>query len=269
MHPSAVHFSMVAMILILISIPLKVTLSLFERHIGTLIKSSALNASSFDALGDVFVLGAAAISLMLSFFTKLPVDGYIGVLVALFIMYAGFRIARKAFGPLLGEPPDPALVNKIKSEVLHYPYITGAHDLMVHNYGPCKCIASIHAEVPCDLPVVKLHEVIDTAEKEISAKLNIILVIHMDPLNNDDKDVKDAKADLLCAIKFVKGIESIHDFRVVGGSEKKNLIFDVVVESDVIVSKNDESVLMNEINTELKKMHPFYTAIINVDRDFT
>ena len=224
LHPSAIHFSLISLILILVAIPLKILLSLFYRHIGLMIRSSTLQATSFDALSDVFVLGAASVSLILSFFTRIPVDGYIGVVVAIFNMSAGFSLARKTFNTLIGEPPDPVLVRNIREGLLEYPPISGSHDLIIHSYGPNHYIASIHAEVPCDIPVVKLHEAIDLAEKELSEKLNVILVLHMDPLNKDDAGVKAADADLMQAIRDIKGIRSIHDQRIVGDGEKKHLI---------------------------------------------
>jgi cation diffusion facilitator family transporter len=268
LHPSSVRFSAVSLVLILAAIPVKILLSFFNRRLGRLINSSALKATAVDALSDVFILVVASISLILASFTKMHADGFLGVVVAVFIMYSGYSIAKDALNPLLGEPPDPSIVRNVVKDLLTYQYINGVHDLVMHNYGPGKLMASIHAEVPCNVGVTKLHESIDDAEKELSHKYGILLVIHMDPLNSDDYAVRAAKEELLEAIKPIGAIQSIHDFRLVGESPKMNLIFDAVVDNLKITSEQDESDLRREINLALKSIHPDYNAIVNIDRNY-
>ena len=152
------------------------------------------------------------------------------MIVALFIVYSGFTLVKDTISPLLGEAPDPELVKSIKEMVLSYDKILGAHDLIIHNYGPGKCMASIHAEIPSDISVVVIHEIIDKAEREISSALKIYLVIHIDPICIIEGEVKEAYEEILSLIKEYKFIESIHDFRIVGEGEVKNLIFDLVVD---------------------------------------
>lgn len=267
-NPTTVEFSFVPFILLLVSILFKIRLSRFYKNVGERINSSALKASGVDALSDVISSATVAFSLLISRFTTLPIDGYIGMVVSAVILYAGYNLIKDTLNPLLGSPPDEELVESIEKMLLDYEHIGGVHDLIVHNYGPGRIIASIHAEVPLDISVVKIHEIIDRAEKEISAELDIYLVIHMDPITTNDKEILAAKDDLTEALKAVNVVKSFHDFRVVGEGENKNLIFDVVVGSEHILKKDEEIKLQKEIDFQLKKVHPNYNAIITVDKDY-
>ncbi|MEG0771897.1 cation diffusion facilitator family transporter [Clostridium sp.] len=267
-NPTPVEFSYIPFALLLVSILFKVWLSRFYKNVGNKINSSALQASGVDALSDVVSSSTVALSLLLSRFTSLPIDGYIGMVVSGVILYAGYNLIKDTLNPLLGAAPDKELVVEIQKMLLDYDYIDGVHDLLVHNYGPGRIIASIHAEVPSDISVVKIHEIIDKAEKEISAALDIYLVIHMDPITTDDNEILEAKNELTEALKAVPIVKSFHDFRVVGEGENKNLIFDVVIDADHTFSKDEELNLQNEINHQLKIMHPNHNAIITVDKDY-
>lgn len=266
-HPSNVIFNLLSLILILVSIVLKLSLSFFSRKLGNLINSSTIKATAFDALSDVFVLSVASLSLILSAFSNIHVDGYLGVVVALFIMYSGFTIAKSELNPLLGEAPDKELVKNIIEGVLKAKYVSGTHDLIIHNYGPNKYMATIHAEVPCNEPVLKIHESIDSIEKELSEELGIILVIHMDPINSDDETVKKAKKVVIEVIKSFPHVLSMHDFRVVGDGSSKNVIFDIVVDNSV-KTENDELSLCEDIGKAVKSKSPEYNTVINVDRNY-
>ena len=144
-------------------------------------------------MGDVFTSTTVVISFLISKFTTLPIDGYIGIIVALAIVYSGFSLIKETLSPLLGEPPDPVLVSNITDMVMSYENITGIHDLIVHNYGPGRIMASIHAEIPSNIDIMEIHHIIDTAEREISKKLNIYLVIHMDPICVDTDEIVEAR----------------------------------------------------------------------------
>jgi len=267
-HPSKVIFSLIPFILILISIGFKIWISGFNKTLGKAINSSALKASSTDALSDVFSSSCVAISLLLSIWIDFPLDGYIGILVSLVIIYAGYSLIRKTINPLLGEAPDTDLVKGLHEKLLSYDYITGAHDLVIHNYGPGRCMGSIHAEVPCDISIVKIHEIIDRAEKEISDEFSLYLVIHMDPINTTDEEVSASRLELLDVLKSFSIIKSIHDFRMVGEGAHKNLIFDVVIDFNPRFSEGDEIKLEEDINKELKKSYPYYKAVMTIDRDY-
>ena len=268
-NPVDIKFETIPFILLLISIFIKLWLSSFNKFVGNKIDSSALKAASADALGDVFTSSCVAISFLASKFTSFPIDGYLGTLVALFILYSGFSLTKETLNPLLGEAPDPELVQKIQNMVLSYDNITGVHDLIIHNYGPCGCMASIHAEVPCDISIMEIHEIIDRAEREISEKLKIYLVIHMDPIAMEDEELK-KDFNMVCdIIEKDERIKSIHDFRVVGEGEVKNLLFDVVIDSEkMFKTMTKHETLINDINKAVKEIHPKYNCIITVDNDY-
>lgn len=268
-NPIDIKFETIPFILLLISIFIKLWLSRFNKFVGNKIDSSALKAASADALGDVFTSSCVAISFLASKFTSFPIDGYLGTLVALFILYSGFSLTKETLNPLLGEAPDPELVQKIQDMVLSYDKITGVHDLIIHNYGPCRCMASIHAEVPCDISIMEIHEIIDRAEREISEKLKIYLVIHMDPIAMEDEEVK-KDFNMVCdIIEKDERIKSIHDFRVVGQGEVKNLLFDIVIDSEkMFKTMTKHETLINDINKAVKEIHPKYNCIITIDNDY-
>lgn len=267
-NPTPVKFEVVPFILLVLSIFTKVWLSRFNNYIGKTINSSALQASSMDALGDVFSSSGVALSLLLSKWITFPIDGYIGMLVSLFILYSGYSLIKETLDPLLGTAPDSNLVEKITSSLLSYEYITGTHDLIIHNYGPNKFIATVHAEVPQDISIVKIHEVIDRAEKEISEKLNVVLVVHMDPINTNDEEVTYARDEVENIITKYSMIKSLHDFRMVGEGDTKNLIFDIVVCYTQKLTDQFIEEIKSSLNKDIKNIHPHYNAIITIDRDF-
>ena len=266
-NPTEVTFELMPFIILFVSIFLKFWLSRFNKFMGERINSSALKASSTDALGDVFTSSCVAISFLASKFTTIPIDGYIGIAVAAFIVYSGFTLVKDTINPLLGEAPDPELVCAIQEMVVSYDHILGFHDLIIHNYGPGKCMASIHAEIPSDISVVTIHEIIDKAEREISSKLKIYLVIHIDPICIIEGEVKEAYDEIISIINDYEYIDSIHDFRVVGEGEIKNLIFDIVVDTSKEHPANKEEII-NIISSRLKKSHPQYNCIITIDKHF-
>jgi cation diffusion facilitator family transporter len=268
LHPTAIKFQLIPFILILLSILIKIWLSKFNGYIGKVINSSALKASSFDSFGDVITSSCIALSLLASKFTSFPIDGYLGIAVALLILYTGFKLVKETIDPILGSSPDSELVNAIKSGLLSYEYISGVHDLIIHSYGPNKYMASIHAEVPSDINIVKIHDIIDTAEKELATKLNILLVIHMDPITVNNVDIRNTKDQLMKVLDYFSIIKSVHDFRVVGEGARKNLIFDVVVDSSKKLNQVAEEELKTKICNGVKTSYPDYNCIITIDRDF-
>ncbi|MFD3155784.1 cation diffusion facilitator family transporter [Haloimpatiens sp. FM7330] len=269
MHPTKIKFKLIPFVIILVSILIKVWLGFFNKKLGNQINSSTLKASSIDAFSDVISSSVVALSFFLSTLTSIPIDGYIGILISLFIIYSGFTLVKETISPLLGEAPDPKLVKNIKNELLKYNHITGVHDIIIHSYGPSKFMISLHAEVPCNISVLKLHEIIDKAERDISKKFNVLLVIHMDPINTDDKKVAKCKDDVLAIIKDFPIIKSIHDFRMVGENNYINLIFDIVISVDVNLSNNETKELLKNIDKKLKQINSSYNTVITVDKDFT
>lgn len=186
-NPSVVIFQWTSLIVLLVSILVKLWLSSFSKFIGKTIDSSALKASGFESLGDVIICVCIAFSLILSRYTTFPIDGYLGILISLFILFSGYSCIKETLNPILGEAPDSKLVEKIMREIAKYQHIIGVHDLMIHNYGPRNTLASIHVEVPYTLSLMDLTQTIDTAENEISNNLDICMVIHVDPVKEHPK----------------------------------------------------------------------------------
>lgn len=268
LNPTKVSFEIIPFILLLISLILKLWLSRFNKYVGEKINSSALKAASVDALGDVFTSSCVIISFLASKFTTIPIDGYVGVLVSLAILYAGYSLVKDTISPLLGEAPDEELVKAIKQGVLSYDNIIGVHDLIIHNYGVGKCMASIHAEIPSNIDLVTIHEIIDTAEREISQKLNIYLVIHMDPMCIHDEKINAIKGDVQKILFKYEQIKSMHDFRITEGKNQTNIIFDIEVNFDEVNTVEKEEELRKNLEEDIKKLNPLYNCIITIDKYF-
>ena len=268
LNPTKVSFEIIPFILLLISLILKLWLSRFNKYVGEKINSSALKAASVDALGDVFTSSCVIISFLTSKFTTIPIDGYVGVLVSLAILYAGYSLVKDTISPLLGEAPDEELVKSIKQGVLSYDNIIGVHDLIIHNYGVGKCMASIHAEIPSNIDLVTIHEIIDTAEREISQKLNIYLVIHMDPMCIHDEKINAIKGDVQKILFKYDQIKSMHDFRITEGKNQTNIIFDIEVNFDEVNTVEKEEELRKNLEEDIKKLNPLYNCIITIDKYF-
>lgn len=269
LYPQEVSYNIVTLLIIICAIPLKLWLSYFNKSLGKIINSATLEASGADALNDVAILGGVIISLAAGYAFKVDIDGYVGLVVAVFILLSGLSLVKETLNPLLGQAPDPELVKEIKTSVTKYDHILGIHDLIIHNYGPGRSMASLHAEVPYNISIMKIHEVIDRAEKELSKKLNMFIVIHMDPVYTDSKEVNDARKTVVKVLQQFPIVDSLHDFRIVGEGENKNLIFDIVISFDNKVSDEEEEKLKLDIDAAVKVEHPGYDTVITIDRDYT
>lgn len=266
-NPDVLKFDIFTFILLLSSIVVKIWLAFFNRKIGKTIGSKVMEATAFDSLSDVIATSVVALSLVASRWIAVPIDGYIGLAVSVFILYNGFNLTKETLNPLLGAAPDEELVKAIMDKTLSYKGIIGIHDLIVHNYGPGRIVASIHAEIPYNMDIMEAHDIIDLAEQEISEELGLHLVIHMDPINTDDEVVQNAKAQVIDILKDFPQDLSIHDFRVVGKEKHMNVIFDMVVPYGF--KEKDEKVLVEEVKQAIKKRHPNYDAIITIDRQYS
>jgi cation diffusion facilitator family transporter len=266
-NPVALKFELVPFLILILSIGVKFWLSRFYMKIGVVIDSKTMEASSVDSISDVITTSVVALSLLSSMWISFPIDGYAGLLVSGFIMYSGISLTKETLNPLLGDAPDPELVRSITEKTLSYEGIIGMHDMIVHNYGPGRCIVSLHAEIPARMDIMKAHDIIDLAEQEISGELDIHLVIHMDPINTDDQVVQKTQEQIIEVISEIHEELSIHDFRIVGGEEHKNLIFDLVVpyDYDEKMAKN----LSREVAEEIKMKYPNYDAVIYIDRAYS
>ena len=269
LKPEPVIFELIPFILILISIFFKLWLSHFNKFIGNKINSSALKAAGTDALGDVFTSSTVAFSFLLAKFTTFPLDGYIGIVVAGAIVYAGFSLIKETLSPLLGGPPDPTLVSNINDMVMTYDNVIGTHDLVIHNYGPGRTMASIHVEIPSTIDIIDIHNTIDTAEREISKKLNIYLVIHMDPVCVETEEIIEVRQLVKIVLKKYPFIKSFHDFRIIPQHNNRNILFDIVVDPSAISSNNSKHIIIDAIESDIQKIAPEYNCIITVDLDLS
>lgn len=266
LHPVAVEYNHIALVIIILSILMKGWLALFNRNLAQAIDSHALSASSFDSFSDMISTSCVGISLLASRWTNLPLDGYIGVLVAAIVLYAGVNLTRETISPLLGEASPGELSKEITNKVLSYDGIDNVHDLIIHNYGPARYMASIHAEVPADKDIMELHELIDKVEREVAKELNILLTIHMDPVNTNCEETNALNEEIGTLLKEIPAVISYHDFRVVGKAEVRNLLFDIVVKPGM--PESEERKLAHEIDKKVKAKHPHFNCIIDVDKEY-
>lgn len=265
LHPQIITFHWLSLFILLLSIAVKLWMALFNRTLGKKINSAAMQATSLDSLSDMIATLAVTIGMLIHHYFHLNIDGYIGLLVALFIIYTGFMTAKDTLNLLMGQNPDPDFVNQIQTKVLQYPEIVGIHDLIVHNYGPGKSIISLHAEVPCQADILKIHDVIDTIERELKLTFHCEAVIHIDPIATNDKKTNEVKNRVEQLIKVIDPCLEMHDFRMVPGDTRTNLIFDVVVPHKFRL--NDQEVL-DTIAKAVKVIDEAYEVTINIDKSF-
>lgn len=264
--PEALNFQTVSVAILIVSIAVKLWLGLFNRKLGERINSKVMMAVFTDSMGDVITTGATILSLIFFRLTGINIDGIVGVGVALVVMWAGVGIARDTLEPLIGEAIDPEVYKEIKSFVESYDGIEGTHDLLVHNYGPGRSMASIHAEVPNDVDIGQSHEIIDRIEREAAKKLGIFLVIHMDPVEMKDQRVLQVRDRAVQILKELDPACSIHDFRMVYGENQINLIFDMVIPIEYDEEMRKE--LPQKLADRLKESDPRYECVITVEYDY-
>ena len=261
-NPEAVVFSVPAAIVLILSIGGKLWLALFNRYLGKQIDSAAMSAVFTDCIGDITATTVTLIALILSIFTDLPIDGYMGIVVSLFILYAGFGILKESIGIILGKPPSKELVDELVTFIMSHEEILGIHDLVIHSYGETRIFASVHTEIAADGDMLRVHDTIDTIEKNVMEKFGIELVIHMDPIVTNDETVEKHYQVVHKTVKEIDDALDIHDFRVVDGPTHTNLIFDVVIPHRYRLTENE---LRGEITDRLQEINPQYCLVITVD----
>lgn len=265
-NPEDVTFSLVGAIIIGVSIFGKLWLALFNRKLGKKINSPAMTAVVADSLSDIAATSVTLIALVLSkFFPSLHLDGWLGIIVAGFVLKAGFGIFKDTLNSLIGKPPTKETVEKIEAKILSYENVSGIHDLILHNYGPDKFFGSVHVEMPSDIDVMISHDIIDNIERDIFRESGIQLSIHYDPIEVNNERVKELKIIAEAAVKRISDELTIHDFRVVDGPSHTNLIFDVVVPRKFPLSNDD---LMAEISSEISKNGRNFFAVMNIEYAF-
>lgn len=265
MHPTEVQFSPVAVVILLISIAIKIWMGLFNTKLGKTINSSVMLATAKDSFSDALATLATLVALISSIWTKLPVDGVMGVLVSVIILLAGIGIIRETVDQLLGKPADEELVEQLREMVRKEDISLGMHDLIIHSYGPGNMIGSAHIEVDAKGDILAIHDAIDELERAIFDELQIRMTIHMDPVETDNEVLNSYRNKLVALVTEIDSKLSLHDFRMVVGPTHTNLIFDVLIPYDC---KTDEGTIQACINKELAKEKQKIYAVITFDKSF-
>lgn len=266
LHPEPVEFSWVSVGILIASICVKLYMCYYNRTVGKRISSTAMRATAMDSLSDSAATSAVLIATLAGRFAGVMIDGWCGILVALFIIWSGLGSGRDTLDPLLGQPPSAEFVAGIRDIVMAHPGILGIHDLIVHDYGPGRRMISLHAEVPANENVMDIHDEIDNIETELKKKLGCETVIHMDPIVVDDGITEETRKKVAALVKSIDRQISIHDFRMVAGATHTNLIFDAVVPFKFRLA--DEQV-RSEICAAVQALDGNYFAVVNVERSYT
>lgn len=266
-HPQAVDFSALAAGILVVSILVKIYMYLYNSSISKKIDSAAMKATATDSLSDTMATTVVLIASIVGHYTGLKIDGYCGVLVGLFIFYAGFSAAKETLDPLLGQPPEEEFVEQIEEIVMSYELVQGIHDLVVHDYGPGRVMISLHAEVPAEEDILEIHDMIDVIENDLADKLNCEAVIHMDPLVTKDERVNELKRIIREVVDSLEGDVSMHDFRTVIGPTHTNMMFDVVLPFGY--SMTDEMVKEEIQKRTWDRLGESYNTVIQIDRPYT
>lgn len=268
LHPVEVDASPVIIGILVVSILVKIYMFLYNRAVGKKIDSAAMQATAKDSLSDAVATFVVLITTLLAKHTGLMIDGYCGLVVVLFVFWAGISAAKDTISPLLGQPPEPEFVQKIEDIIMSYEDqgVIGIHDLVVHNYGPGRVMLSVHVEVPSSGDILVLHDMIDLIEHRLARELECSAVIHMDPVCVDDEVTNELKEKVAQIIQRMDGNVTFHDFRIVHGPTHTNLIFDVVVPYDYSMSDGE---VMAYLQKEISALDAKYFAVIEVDKAYS
>lgn len=264
-RPQPVDFSLLTVIILLVSILVKLYMAYYNKKISEKINSAAMHATAMDSLSDTLATTVVLIATLIGHFTGLTIDGYCGILVGLFILYAGYSAAKDTISPLLGQPPQEDFVRHVEQIVMSYEDIIGIHDMIVHDYGPGRLMISLHAEVPSDGDLLILHDTIDNIEQRLHRELNCEAVIHMDPVITNDEQTNDLKQRINTLLQSTFPEIHFHDFRIVKGPTHTNIIFDIVI--PFAYKKSDEEIT-SYLKTEINKIDSSYFAVIQIDRAY-
>ena len=265
LQPEAIVSSPLVLLILALSVAVKLYMFYYNRAIGKRIKSSAMTATATDSLSDAVSTTAVLVATLVAQFTGLNIDGWVGMLVALFILFSAYKAAKETLSPLLGQTPEPEFVEHIQQIVLSYPEVQNVHDLVVHDYGPGRVMISLHAEVPADGDLLQLHDVIDNIEHRLQKELGCVAVIHMDPIVTNDAHTTALRQAVAEQVKTIDPRLTIHDFRIVPGPSHTNLLFDVVVPYDVKLSGEQ---VRRRIGELVAQMDGNYFAVVQIDSSY-
>lgn len=265
LRPESVSFSWLAAAILLLSIGVKVYMYLYNKSVGKKIRSAAMAATASDSLSDTAATAAVLLAMLVGHWSGVQLDGWTGLLVALFILWSAVQAARDTVSPLLGQSPDPLLVKEIEELVMAHDAVVGVHDLVVHDYGPGRRIISLHAEVPADGQVLALHDVIDNIEAELSRKLHCEAVIHMDPVVVGDPQVDALHEKVAALVRTIDPRITIHDFRIVPGATHTNLIFDAVIPFDEQLTRPQVAAQICQL---VQGLDGRYRAVVKIENSY-
>lgn len=266
LNPTEITFSLLSILILVFAIGLNQFMSYVNRSLGKRIGSPVMQASGLDSLTDSVSTMAVLAGVLVYHFAGLYVDGWVGVLVSLFILHAGYSAARDTINPLLGTAPDPALVHDIESTVLSHPEIHGVHDLVIHDYGPARSMMTLHAEVDENADLLKTHDVIDLIEDELNQKFSTESCIHMDPIDTENARTLQLRARVQKILQdAISPKVTIHDFRITPGPLLTNLIFDAVIPYDVKLTDEEAEAKVRALVTDLS---PSFRAVVKIDRSY-
>lgn len=261
-NPEDISFKVISLVILGLSLLVKLYIFLYNRKIGSLISSSTMKATALDSLSDCISTGAVIAGLIVFLIWGINIDGYVGVIVGLFIFKTGIESIKESITPLLGEKADEELITDIRETALSFENVTGIHDLIIHNYGVGQNMISFHAEVPAEMEFMEAHEMIDTIENEMKKKYGCV-TIHMDPVLKDNEQTIMYKKLVNDVISTINENLSIHDFRMTDGNINKNLIFDVEVPFGI---KESDEEIKNRIIEEIKAYDSNLNVVIEVDK---
>ena len=258
-------FSIVTCIILVASIAIKLCLSIIFKGLAKSINSDALHAMSADSRNDVISTSAVLISAILAITLNISVDGYLGVLVALFIVYSAIKLIKETINTLIGTPPDKEYVDSVVNKLKSYPEVLDIHDLVIHNYGPLKTFASVHIEVDASVDIMISHELADNIERDFIKNMNLMLVCHLDPVSINDPETNKLRDIVDQALKSMDERLTFHDLRLVHGVTFSNVIFDIVLPFDTKTTERD---IKDAITNALKVLDKPYFAVIEFDRNY-
>ena len=267
LRPEEIAFSWASVGILCAAILVKLWMFHFNCTLGRRIGSAAMGATAADSLSDAAATSAVLLGTLVGGLTGLHIDGWVGLLVAAFILRAGWGAARDTLDPLLGQSPDPKLVEDIEQTVLAHELVSGIHDLIVHDYGPGRRMVSLHAEVPMDADMLAVHDIIDDIERELKEKFRIEAVIHMDPIATRDPRTNALKEQVAELVREVDPAMTIHDFRMTQGPHHQNLIFDVVAPHRCPLSDEEVKARIGKLVAGLSG-GPYF-AVVSIDRAYT
>lgn len=264
-HPEEMEVGTLTIVVLVLSILVKLYMAGYNRSLSRKIDSTAMKATATDSLSDCIATGVVLFATLLYQTAGVNLDGWCGLIVAVFILLAGVSSARDTLSPLLGEAPDAEFVHDIENTVRAHPMVAGVHDMVIHNYGPGRIMVSLHAEVPGNLDIYRIHDEIDLIERELKTKYHCEVVIHMDPIAVDDERVMGLRREVEAMVKDMDEALSIHDFRMVDGPTHTNLIFDVVVPQGY---PKPDSQVSDEISEMIEQKWHNYHAIIKMEKRY-